>query len=285
MNQSESLFQLLETRAPEYSSHQKSLAKFVMKNYQRVAFTTIRQLAELAGVSEATIVRFVKVLGFKGYPAFQREIRGLVRADLKGQERFKIAYESRPKESQQITRIIRQEMENLSHLQETFSSKEFAKVISAIRKAEEVLVVGTRSTASLAHHLWFGLTKLDIRAVRVTSIITETFDYVNKLDRHSLIILIGFPRYLAGLLNLLHFAQKRGLRTVTITDGPFSRLQGEMNLYAPTESVSFVAFHCAPLVLINAIIDQLARVDKEKTLRALNRFETLAEDRNYFVKA
>jgi DNA-binding MurR/RpiR family transcriptional regulator len=100
------------------------------------------------------------------------------------------------------------------------------------QESKEVLVVGTRSTASLAYHLWFGLTKLDIRTVRITSITTETFDYVNKLDHHSLMILIGFPRYLAELMSLLHFAQKKGIRTVTITDAPFSQLLGEMNLYA-----------------------------------------------------
>ena len=63
-----------------------------------------------------------------------------------------------------------------------------------------------------------------------------------------------------------------------------SPLRGRISLYAPAESASFVAFHCAPLVLINALVHELSIADERKTVAALNRFETVAESRNYFVK-
>ena len=97
-------------------------------------------------------------------------------------------------------------------------------------------------------------------------------------------LFIGFPRYLRELVDLLNFFKKRGLRTITLTDSPFSPLQGEINLYTPAESSLFVAFHCAPLILINAILNELSLMEKDKTLNALNRFEALAEAKGYFHK-
>jgi hypothetical protein len=55
-----------------------------------------------------------------------------------------------------------------------------------------------------------------------------------------------------------------------------------MSLFTPAESASFVAFHCAPMTLINAILNELGAADAKRTLAALQRFERLAETRRYF---
>src|ERR1700730_1638782 len=86
------LFKRLKDGADGFSRNQRVLSKYVIANYQTVAFSTVSQLAEQSGVSEATIVRFTKALAFSGYPAFQKEVRRIVRADLKGTERFKLSH-------------------------------------------------------------------------------------------------------------------------------------------------------------------------------------------------
>ena len=84
------LIRRLKDEGGRFSKNQRVLARHVLANYQAVAFVTVAQLAAQSGVSEATIVRFAKALGFDGYPAFQKEIRRLVRAELRGVERFKL---------------------------------------------------------------------------------------------------------------------------------------------------------------------------------------------------
>jgi DNA-binding MurR/RpiR family transcriptional regulator len=153
-----------------------------------------------------------------------------------------------------------------------------------LRRGSEVLAVGTRSTASLAHHLAFALEKIAIRATRVSTITSETYDRLSRLDRKACVVVIGFPRYLREHLKLLEFAKARRIPTLTITDSPFSPLQGEVSLYAPAESASFVAFHCAPLILINALVHELSVADSSRTLEALKQFEMVAESQRYFVK-
>jgi DNA-binding MurR/RpiR family transcriptional regulator len=284
MKQDNPLLNQLRDYSANYSRRQRVLAKWILTHYQRVAFATIKELADLAGVSESTIVRFAKVLGFTGYPAFQKEIRRILRSDLKGNERFRLAYESQRRSTNPLSKIIKKEIENIGYLHDNFDEKVFRKTLSAIKHASEIVVVGTRSSAPLAYHLWFGLTKLEIRVKRVLAITTETYDEINRLDRRALIIVIGFPRYLRELLDILSFAKKRGIKTITITDSPFSSLLGDLSLFSPAESTSFMAFHCAPLVLINALIQGLSLIHTERTSKALNRFEILAEARDYFTK-
>lgn len=284
MTRDAALLQRLRDESEKLSRNQRVLARFVLANYQTVAFSTVTELARQSGVSEATIVRFAKRLDFSGYPALQKEIRRLLRADLQGVERFRLGAASRPPGKTPLDAITAKEQENISALFDAFDPQAFGKAVAMLRGASEVVVVGTRSTASLAHHLWFALGKLGMRAERVDGISSETFDRLGRLDRRACVVVIGFPRYLRELVRVLGFARERGLATLTITDSTFSPLRGDVTLHAPAESASFVAFHCAPLVLVNALVHEIGVADRRRTMAALKRFESVADSQQYFVK-
>ena len=280
-----SLLHRLASDADDFSTNQRVLARHISSNYQSVAFSTITELAGQSGVSEATIVRFAKALGFNGYPGLQKEIRRLVRAELPGAERFRRGAGPKPAASTPLDLVIDKERENIAGLHDAFDARSFDKAVHLLRRACEVMVVGTRSTAALACHLAFALHKLAIDATRVLTISSETYDAMSRMEPAGVVVVIGFPRYLRELVALLEFAKDRGLKTLAITDSAFSPLRGDVNLYAPAESASFIAFQCAPLILVNALVHELSVADGERTLDALDRFEAVAADRNYFVKA
>jgi DNA-binding MurR/RpiR family transcriptional regulator len=276
------LFRQLKDRFDGLSKTQRVLAKYIADNYQAVAFATVAQLADQSGASEASIVRFTKAVGFDGYPAFQKEIRRVVRADLKGTERFRLMPAHNGLSDSPLKAVIEKEMENIADLESGFDAKAFAKAVTVIERASEILIVGSRSTASLANHLWFALNKIAIKATRALAVATETYDQVNALDARAAVIVIGFPRYLQEEIDLLAFARSRKLGTIAITDSPFSPLQGDVNLHAPAESAYFMGFHCAPLILINALMHHVSLANRARTMEALKRFEALAEARDYF---
>jgi DNA-binding MurR/RpiR family transcriptional regulator len=280
------LIRRLSDGADALSKNQRVLARYVLANYQSVAFATVAQLATQSGVSEATVVRFAKALDFSGYPDLQKEIRRHVRAELRGVERFKLgaAHNDKAPARTPLDRITEKERENISALYDSYDPQAFAKAVAMLRAAPEVVVVGTRSTAPLAYHLWFALTKIAVNATRVSTISSSTYDHLNRVDKSACVVVIGFPRYLREQVNVLEFAKSRRLATLTITDSTFSPLRGQVSLYAPAESASFVAFHCAPLVLLNALVHELSVLDEKKTLAALDQFESVADSQEYFLK-
>ncbi len=274
------LLQRLAKGAERFSANQRVLAKYLHSHYQTVAFSNVSQFAEQSGVSEATVVRFAKALGFKGYPDLQKEVRRLVRADLKGTERFQLSQA----DASALDLVLQKEMENLGALREAFDASAFRQALKLLRGASEVLVVGARATAPLAGHLAFGLGKLGMRCSRASSVTSDTYDQIHRLDRKACVIVVGFPRYLRELVEVLDFAKSAKLASLAITDSAFSPLRGDVSLYAPAESASFVAFHAAPLVLINALLHELSVGNRDATLKALDRFEEVAEQRQFFQK-
>src|SRR6186997_1431994 len=117
------LLRRLKEGADAFSKNQRTLARHVLKNYESVAFATVSQLAQESGVSEATVVRFAKALDFRGYPEFQQEVRRLLRADLRGVERFKLGAEPKAGQETPLDAIAAKERENIAALYDMFDAR------------------------------------------------------------------------------------------------------------------------------------------------------------------
>jgi DNA-binding MurR/RpiR family transcriptional regulator len=272
------LLSLIEQRAGSFSASQTRLARQLAASRESFAFSTAAEIARLCEVSEATVVRFAQELGFSGYPALQKEVRRILRADLKGTDRLQLA--ERSAAPGPLDPVIAKERENIAALAEGFDAAALAAAAKALRGARRVLVVGDRATASLGFHLWFALDKLGLPVTRAQG--TEAHDALGRMGAQDAIVVIGFPRYLRSLVALLGFAGTRGVRRIVVTDSPFSPLRGEIALHAPAESASFVAFHAAPLILLNALVEQVVAADRAAARRALAEFEATAEAGGYF---
>ena len=272
------LLSLIEQRAGSFSASQTRLARQLTASRESFAFSTASEIARLCEVSEATVVRFAQELGFSGYPALQKEVRRILRADLKGTDRLQLA--ERSAAPGPLDPVIAKERENIAALAEGFDAAALAAAAKALRGARRVLVVGDRATASLAFHLWFALDKLGLPVTRAQG--TEALDALGRMGAPDAVVVIGFPRYLRSLVALLGFAGTRGVRRIVVTDSPFSALRGEIALHAPAESASFVAFHAAPLILLNALVQEVVAADRAASRRALAEFEATAEAGGYF---
>ncbi len=278
------IFALIRSRIPDLTRNQQRLAEFALKEQQAVAFSTVTELAEQTAISPATIVRFAKSLGFEGYNGLQREVRRSLRAELRGPDRFRHARKPDPRHESLLTPAIEREQDNIAALQDYHDPEAMAAAVQAISGAARVVVIGSRSTASLANHFWFALNKLGLNADRALSVDTHAYEMVHRLDDRGCVVLIGFPRYLSELGEIAAFATGNGKRLVVITDSPFSPFKGDLTLYAPVESSSFVAFHCAPLILMATLLSEIAAAEPERTLRALDHFEDLAQRHHLFNK-
>jgi len=285
MDTAHDILALIRGRLPQMTRNQTKLAEFVLKEQQAVVFSTVSELAEQTGISPATIVRFAQSLCFEGFNGLQREVRWALRAELRGPERFREARKPMRRSESALGPAIKQELENIAALQDYHDPKTLEDAVRMLSDASQLLVIGSRSTASLANHFWFALNKAGLAAERALTVDTFAYEQVHRLDDAGCVVLIGFPRYLAELARIAKYASDAGKRLVVITDSPFSPFRGDVTLYAPVVSSSFVAFHSAPLILIATLMSEIAADRTERTLDALDRFEKLAERHDLFKPA
>ncbi len=61
-------------------------------------------------------------------------------------------------------------------------------------------------------------------------------------------MLIGFPRYLARLVDISNYAHARGIKIITITDSPLTPFKADVRLSAP---ITFVYFFWLSIRAVN----------------------------------
>ena len=74
----ENVFQLITREYYQLTASEKKLATFVMANGQRSQTMSISELAAACGVAEATISRFCRRMGYRGYSAFRLAIAAVI---------------------------------------------------------------------------------------------------------------------------------------------------------------------------------------------------------------
>jgi DNA-binding MurR/RpiR family transcriptional regulator len=268
------------------SKGQKMLANYISDNYDKAVFLTASKLGSIVGVSESTVVRFSMVLGYKGYPEFQKALEEMVRNKLNSIQRMEVTSE-RINQSGVLETVLKSDEELIKKTRENVDDKIFEHAVDMILNARKIYVIGIHSCAPLAQFLYFYLNLIFSDVVLVhTNNTSEVFEQMLRIDENDVIIGISFPRYSMMTVKALEFANRRRAGIITLTDSIYSpvNLYSSCNLIANSGMASIVDSLVAPLSLINALILALCMNKKDDVAESMKLLENIWDEYNVFEK-
>lgn len=274
---SPSIHDLLRNRRQPFSRTQQILVNFLVRNYQKVAFMNVPELAKETKVSQATIVRLATMLGFKGYPEFQKAVQRIVSQDLTTVERLRLSVDAHELE-QPFQRTLKMDLRNLLRLYQHLSPEETERIATRILQARHVVVAGFMSSAPLAQYFGYALQRLLRHVSTFTDDTVVARRTVFELTRGDLLVGFAFPRYPEAMVGMLKAAGSGGVPRLLFTDSDASPIAGlaEYPVPVPFELLSFVDSLAAPLSLLATIVAEIVRREPEKTAENLKLFEKMA---------
>lgn len=250
----------LETEIDSMSKSHKKIAEYIINNYDRATFMTASTLGENVGVSESTVVRFATRLGFEGFPQLQRALQDVVKTKLTILQRVDLSNEML-KKGDILENVMNLDISKIRSTLETVNRDEFKKAVDAISEADNIFILGTRSSFALSQFLSFYLNYMftHVRNVNGNSS-SGIFDQIFKISENDVFVAIGFPRYSTTTIKAIKFAKDKKAKTIAITDRYDSPLakSADITLVARSDMISFLDTLVAPLSLINALIIALA---------------------------
>ncbi|MEJ2629665.1 MAG: MurR/RpiR family transcriptional regulator [Acidihalobacter sp.] len=256
-----------------------AVARFVEAHYLDAAFMSTRELAEAAGVSLATVVRFPRALGYRDFDALRAALQDQVNIDLTGVERLQSLPSGNTSSAALLRRIIDEEMETLRALAHNFSEAQFERFVDNLHDAQQVVILGFRYVAPLADYLAYSLNKIRPGIEVYTQADSTLYDRIAQLEDTDIVLGIGFARYPSDLIHLLHFAHARDRRILCITDSTLSPLLplAHVSLFSRGTIQDFVGSLAAPGALINCIASELGRRLGDKAMSRLAAAEKAAQ--------
>ena len=134
------ILSVLEHKFPSFSKGQRTIAQFILKNYDKAAFMTAARLGEVTGVSESTVVRFAADLGYRGYPGMKKALQEIVRNRLTSVERIEAA-ESTMDGHDVLKAVLRADINNLQATLDEIDQDYFNQAVDMILSAKHIYII------------------------------------------------------------------------------------------------------------------------------------------------
>jgi DNA-binding MurR/RpiR family transcriptional regulator len=259
--------------------------QYIMENYEEAIFLTASQLAQNAGVSEATVVRLAQALGFDGYPGMQKKFRENLQSRLSTVTRLEHTVDHVRQMGDVLVKVLQEDIQNLSETLRDLPIEVFEQAVVDMEKAKKIFVVGLRGAHAPALTLATYLRFLGKQAQLLMPGHGELWDVLQGLGRSDLVVGISFPRYTRVTVDVLRHARKQRARVGAITDSPLSPLARHAHWVstAHCQPDSFIESFTAATSLVNALLTAMSIQSPGKILRILREREALWEEKGVYI--
>jgi DNA-binding MurR/RpiR family transcriptional regulator len=266
----------IQSRYAGLSKNYRKIADYLDGHVMEASFDSITVLARKLGVSEASLVRFAKELGYKGYPSFRRELQTELRRTSGSAFRFRHAVTSVSGQSF-LESLFQNDIELIDETRSALSEADFNQAVSMILGAKKIFIVGFRAAFSLAYFLYFRFVRLrlDARLITVTGG-TSLVEQLALLTKGDLVIALGFDETPRETIMTIDFATKHQIPVLGISHIATSGIARASTLCLlgrrrPHRTQSLAA----SMSLLNALAIGVATRNKTKALRALRRLDEI----------
>jgi DNA-binding MurR/RpiR family transcriptional regulator len=216
---SETIGEEVRERLGQMTPAERRVARALLATYPSAGLESLPQLAESAGVTGPTVLRFVRKVGFDGYPDFQRSLREEVQARSEGLPSLYVARAGDPRDDV----VLRSQEAFDRALDATFASaslrSDLGEVVSLLSDRKRKLwFIGGRFSQLAATYL-----ALQLRMVRpgcgiIDDEPTRRVQDTMEITRRDVVCVFDYRRYQADTIAAARVAGERGAEVVVFTD-------------------------------------------------------------------
>ncbi|WP_213781634.1 MurR/RpiR family transcriptional regulator [Caballeronia sp. dw_276] len=193
---------------------ERRLADFVLDFPGDLASYTASELAALADVSNATVSRFIRRLGYESYDEARRHVRDEKEA---GSPLF-LSAANPVAETTSLDNHLRQSQANLSATFAAISGEQVAEIAEGIAGARRVLVLGYRSNHAFAAYFRWQIIQVAENTLAIPGAGETIGEYLAGIEADDFIVAFGVRRRVRQLADVISFGGRTGAKVLYITD-------------------------------------------------------------------
>ncbi|HHX11328.1 MAG TPA: MurR/RpiR family transcriptional regulator [Clostridiales bacterium] len=248
---------------------ENEIAQYIMNNADEVVTSTITTIAKNTNTSEASVNRFCKKIGFKGFNSFKVAL---------AQETFynNMNRSDKPSEDESfISSVSRDYRHLLRSTSAMLDEEDLLKAADAIKKASIVYIISYSSNAFIAKEAEYKLTMVGIKAKAIINI-TDMHICVANVRPTDLIIYIVNTIIMRDIFLSLNTGHDRNATIISITSYDSPKLDNLVD-YKFVTSDKIIAKNSQSisnslvfLYVLDVIYSYLLDNDKALTQKKLN---------------
>jgi DNA-binding MurR/RpiR family transcriptional regulator len=271
--------QLISVKFELLTKSEKQIANYIRKNMEETAFLSAGELAKRLDLSEATIVRFARSMGFESYPAMRDVLQDNFRQRVTHSTRLRSRLDDLRAAGDIFEQVTVTEIDYLTQALQTVSREALNDAVMQIIKHDRIFVFGTGPSITLVDLLNVRLTRFGKHVVPLAVAGRELLEPLLLMTGKDLLIAIGFFDVNPSLQIVLDQAEEKNCPVILITDTLEAIIGEKAEIVLSAKRGPVSAFHSlvVPMTIINTMLLQVANEDNQEVMENLDRLDQLRE--------
>jgi DNA-binding MurR/RpiR family transcriptional regulator len=271
--------QLITDHYSQLTKSEKRIANYLLKNQEESAFLSAGELADRLGLSEATMVRFARNLGFNSYPAMRSVLQDNFRRRVTHSTRLRGRLDDLREAGDIFERLVVSEMDYLTLALETVDRQALHQAVELLRSRNRVFVFGLGPSVSLVELMEIRLGRFGRQVIPLTTAGREFLEPLLKMTDQDLLFVICFFDISPALQLLLDYAQEVHCPVIMLTDTLGSIIGDKANVVLAARRGPMSEFHSlvVPMTIINTLLLAVANEDRETVMANLDKLDQLRD--------
>ena len=279
LKSSDNIENLIKEHYLSLSKGCKRVASYILDHYSHAALLSSTELAEAAGVSDTTVVRFSKALGFNGYAEFKRCLRSNMYETNLYDDLQRMNVDSSDQFSANYMRSIAED------LQEFTNSIDYGLINTIVRRlldSQQIYIGGLGSDAVVAKYLFTYIRKMGFNPILLVEEGHTLREYLMNITSQDTLIMCSYPKMFQDEREMARMAKRGGATLVTITDSETSALllESDYNLSARQKEKTFFNSYVLPMALCDLLLLKIYEFAPEKVDASLKRYTEVVSQRD-----
>ncbi|MFY8091968.1 MAG: MurR/RpiR family transcriptional regulator [Niveispirillum sp.] len=251
----------------------RTIAEHLLRNPVRITAWSIEDLAGAIGVSNATLSRFARAVGYSGYPDLRAGMAETLQTVLRPVEKLRSSFDRADPTQAAISEGLEATLSHLSRVADQMAGgAQLPDLVARLNAARTIYVMGFGLSAHVAGLLTLGLQPFCANLVNVVEFggTEVAAGRLMNLGEGDVLIAIAFPRYAQAALHLAGFAKSRKAYVVAITDSPVSPLAQRADIILLAESTHPVLSSslAAAVLMAETLVTAMMLSNRDNVARA-----------------
>lgn len=267
----------------ELTPAEKKLASYVLEHGDQVVSLAASDFAELCETSPASVIRFVKKLGFEGLQDFKMDIVKGLALKLNDQENVYEAVTVHDSTKDIINKIA---MGNIKAIEDTvgvLDEESVSEAIKALIEAKHINIYGVGASGLVAQDLQYKLMRISKSVSMYTDSHTQLTSSIH-MKKGDVAIGISHSGRTLEVYKALEKSRQRGAKTISITkygNSPISEV-ADIKLYTASVEkhlrTGAIASRIAQLTVVDIIFIGVARNNYSEIAKFIQDTRDMVED-------
>jgi DNA-binding MurR/RpiR family transcriptional regulator len=262
-------------RMDQLSPAEKKVARSLLADYPSAGLSSAALLANAAGTSTPTVLRFAARLGCGSYPEFQKQLLDEITHQTSSPvNRAAQAQIDRPDGSDFGTAVA-ERSRLVQGLSTSVPPTEFEEAVRLlVSSPRDLIISGGYFTRQIAQLLAFQLDQIIPNVEFASDPLGHDISKYLRLRRDSVVIVFDLRRYELSAKQLAGMAKKRGATLIVITDQELSPTaeDADVVLPVPVDGIPFDS-DVALLTLVECLVQAVFRERGDKAFERMAQWE------------